>query len=64
MVRVINPLFKKNVTFNFVSILSSANIDQSATNLGKIFMSNRIWMSLIMGPIAPEQLELFGLELW
>ena len=26
-------------------------------------MSNRIWMSLIMGPIGLEQLELFALEL-
>ena len=29
-----------------------------------MIMSNRIWMSSIMGPIGPEQLELFGLELW
>ena len=55
---------KKNVTFDCVYILSSAYIDQSAPNLGKIFMSNRIWMSSIMCPIGPEQLELFGLELW
>ena len=34
--------FKKNVTFDYVYILSSAYIDQSAPNLGKIFMSNRI----------------------
>ena len=33
---------KKTVTFDFVYILSSAYIDQSAPNLGKIFMSNRI----------------------
>ena len=38
----ISPLFKKTVTFDFVYILSSAFIDQSALNLGKIFMSNRI----------------------
>ena len=44
MVRVICPLFKKTVIFDFVYSLSSANIDQSAPNLGKIFMSNRIWM--------------------
>ena len=54
---------KKTVTFYFVYILSSACIDQSAPNLGKIFMSHRIWMSSIMGPIGPKQLELFGLEL-
>ena len=61
MVRVICPLFKK--LFDFVYILSSSYIDQSAPNLGKIVMSNRIWMSSIMGPIGPEQLELFALEL-
>ena len=55
---------KKTVTFDFLYILSSAYIDQSAPNLGKIFMSNRNWMSSIMGPIGPKQLELFGLELW
>ena len=33
---------KKPVTFDFVYTLSSAYIDQSAPNLGKIFMSNRI----------------------
>ena len=55
---------KKTVTFDFVYILSSVYIDQSPPNLGKIFMSNRILMSLIMGPIGPKQLELFGLELW
>ena len=47
----------------FTQSLSSANIDQSAPNLVKIFMSNRIWMNSIMGPIGPEQLELFVLEL-
>ena len=59
------PIFKKKtVTFDFVYILSSAYIDQSAQNLYKIFMSNRIWMSSVMGLIEPEQLELFSLELW
>ena len=64
IVRVICPLFKKTVTFDLVYILSSAYIDQSAPNLGKIFMSNRIWISLFTGPTGPEQLEFFGLELW
>ena len=63
IVRIICPLFRKTVVFDFVYAPSSANIDQSAPNLGKIFMSNRIWMSLIMGPIGPEELELFALEL-
>ena len=47
----------------FTRSLSSANLDQSAPNLVKIFMSNRIGMNSIMGPIGPEQLELFALEL-
>ena len=47
----------------FTQSLSSANIDQSASNLVKIFISNRFLMNSIMGPIAPEQLELFTLEL-
>ena len=38
--------------FDFVYTLSSANTDQSALNL-----------SLITGPIGPEQLELFALKL-
>ena len=62
MVRVICPLFKKLVYLT-VYTLSPANIDHLAPNLGKIFMSNRIWMSSIMGPITLEQLELFALEL-
>ena len=37
---------------DFVYTLSSAYIDQSAPNMGKIFMSNRILMSSIMGPIG------------
>ena len=41
----------------------SAYKDHLAPNLGKTFMSNRILMSLIMGPIGPEQLELFAIEL-
>ena len=43
--------FKKTVILNLVYNLSSANIDQSVLNLGRISMSNRIWMSLIFGPI-------------
>ena len=33
---------KKKLTFDFIYTLSSAYIDQSAPNLNKIFMSNRI----------------------
>ena len=58
-----SALYLKTVIFDFVYSLSSANIDQSALNLGKIFMSKRILMSLITGPIGRGQLELFALEL-
>ena len=67
MVRVSCPLFKKKKKMLYLTLftqsLLSANIDQSAPDLDKIFMSNRIRMNLIMGPIGPEQLELFALEL-
>ena len=63
MVRVICLLLKKTVIFYFIYALSSANIDQSAPNLSKTFMSNRILVSLIMGPNGLEQLVLFALEL-
>ena len=33
---------KKKLTFDFVYILSSVYIDQSAPNMGELFMSNRI----------------------
>ena len=46
----------------FTQSLSSGNIDQSALNLVKIFMSNRISTNLIMGPIGLQQLELFAFE--
>ena len=59
----LSALYLKNVTVVFVYILSSASIDQSASNLGKMFMSNGIYMSLIMGPIGPERLELFSVKL-
>ena len=49
MVRIICPLFKKLL---YLTLFTLYHIDQSAPNLGKIFMSNRIWMSLIMGPIG------------
>ena len=59
------PFIKKKTCYIwlFTQSLSSANIDQSAPNLDKIFMSNRIWMNSIMGPFGSEQLEFFALEL-
>ena len=48
--------------FDFVYTLASANIDQSVPNLATIYMPIRSQMSLIMGQIEPEHLELFALE--
>ena len=59
----LSAFYLKTIIFVFVYTLSSANIDLLAPNLGKISMSNRIRMSSIMGPIGPEQLELFALKL-
>ena len=42
---------------------ASANIDHSAPNLVTIYMTNRSRISLIMGIIGPERLELFAIEL-
>ena len=60
MIRVFCPLLKKKkkktVIFDFVYTLSSANIDQSAPNFGKIYMTIRSRMSSIMGVIAKMSL--------
>ena len=42
--------------------LASANIDQSLPNLATVYMPIRARMSLIMGQIEAEHLELFALE--
>ena len=42
--------------------LASANIDQSVPNLATIYMLIRSWMSLNVGQIEREHLELFALE--
>ena len=44
-------------------MLASTNINQSAPNFVKIYMTLRSWMSLIMGLIGHKQLELFALQL-
>ena len=46
----LSALYLKTVihVFDLIYTLSSANIDESALNLGKIFLSNRI----CMGPIG------------
>ena len=54
--------FKKKAIFHFVYSLASTNINQSAPNWVKIYMIISYRMSLIMGVIGPERLELFALE--
>ena len=45
---------KKNAIFHFVFTLASTNINQSAPNLVKIYMTIRSQMSSILGVIGPE----------
>ena len=45
--------FAKIAESDFVYTLASANIDQLAPNLVKIYMTLRYWMNLIMGQIQP-----------
>ena len=47
---------------DFVYTLASTNVDQSAPNLVKMYMTIRSWMSLIMDLIGPELFELSALE--
>ena len=42
---------------------TSTNINQSAPNLVKIYITLRSWMSLIMDLIGHKQRELFALQL-
>ena len=44
-------------------MLASTNINQSAPNLVKIYMTLRSWMSLIMGVIGHKQGKLYALQL-
>ena len=54
--------FGKNAESDFVYTLASTNIDQSTPNLVKIYMTIRLWISLIMDLIEPELFELSALE--
>ena len=54
---------KKIAIFQFVYTLASTNINQSAPNLVKIYMTIRPQMSSILDLIGVEWLELFALEL-
>ena len=55
--------FGKIAESDFVYTPASTNIDQSAPNLVKMYMTIRSRMSLIMDVIRPELSELSNLEL-
>ena len=55
--------FAKNAEYDFVYTLSSTNINQSAPNLVKVYMTIRSRMSSIMELMGPEMSELSALEL-
>ena len=56
---------EKIAEYDFVYTLASTNINinQSAPNLVKMYVTIRSWMSWIMDLIRPELSELFALEL-
>ena len=54
--------FGKIAESDFVYTLASINIDQSAPNLVKMYMTIISQMSLIMDLIGPELSELYALE--
>ena len=54
--------FGKIVETDFVYTLATPNINQSAPNLVKIYVTIRSRMRLIMDLIRPELFELFTLE--
>ena len=54
--------FGKNAESDLVYTLASTNINQSAPNLVKMYLTIRSRMSLIMDLIGPELSELFALE--
>ena len=49
--------FGKIVESDFVYTLASTNINQSAPNLVKMYVTIRSWMSSIMDLIKPELFE-------
>ena len=54
--------FGKIAETDFVHTLASTNINQSAQNLDKMYVTIRSRMSSIMDLIGPELSELFALE--
>ena len=55
--------FGKIAEYDFVYTLSSTNINQSAPNLVRVYITIRSRMCSIMDLIGPELSELFALEL-
>ena len=55
--------FGKIAESDFVYTPASTNIDQSALNLVKMYMTMRSWMSSIMDVIRPDLSELSNIEL-
>ena len=55
--------FGKIAESDFVYTPASTNIDQSAPNLVKIYVTIRLQMTLIMDLIGPELSELSALEI-
>ena len=54
--------FGKIAESDLVYSLASTNINQSAPNLVKMYVTIRSWMNSIMGQIELEHPELFALE--
>ena len=54
--------FGKIAETDFVYSLASPNINQSAPNLVKMYVTIRSWMGSIMDTIGAELSELFALE--
>ena len=54
--------FGKTAESEFVYTLASTNIDQSAPNMVKMYVTIRLRMSSIMDLIRPELFELSSLE--
>ena len=54
--------FGKIAETDFIYTLASPNINQSAPNLVKLYVTIRSWMSSIMNLIGAELSELFALE--
>ena len=57
----LSALELENLPYLTLLTLSSANIDQSVPNLPTIYMPIKSQMSLSIGQIEPEHLELFAL---